>query len=239
MKSYYKTMASSIIKTLFLIDKKKLETKTTDFYHQLEFDVLDTNCYGLNQRITLQNDREKYVLFLQLQRQNREVICRNIGLSCSIKSDWVRCNKEPQYIYAKWPEIKILSNQIYQPLTLLNIVAAATIKIINDFDSSELLFVFNIVKNKVIFIRAGPNHERKLYNFANIVKHFMYKKEIEPILPIEYFVNVIINPVSFCICCGIFQKIEQSLCFCKLCKFLRYAYGFTSNIEKPYHTHTK
>lgn len=55
--------------------------------------------------------------------------------------------------------------KIYQPISLQNIAAATSIKKLNSFKSCELLFVSNTLKNKQLFIRAGPNHERKLYSF--------------------------------------------------------------------------
>lgn len=67
-----------------------------------------------------------------------------------------------------------------------------------------------IVKDKQIFVRAGPYHERKLYNFCNIVKNFIYKKDFVPLAPLEYFENVTLNPAPFCIHCGIFKKIEKA-----------------------------
>lgn len=231
----------AIYKELYLNDKKCWESKRIPLNHQPEFDILDNQCYGYNQRIWIENLNTKNRLFVQLQRQEkssrRNVICRNVQVSFSSRNDWVYPNRLATI--AKWSVIEDLSKNTYQPISLQHIAAATSIKKLNSLESCELLHVFNIVKNKQIFIRAGPNHERKIYNFANIVKHFIYKKiEFEPIAPLEYFEHVIMNPVPFCIHCGIFGKIEKSTCWCNLCNFLRFVGVFTTNIEKSYH-HTK
>lgn len=135
--------------------------------------------------------------------------------------------KKLNHVYASWPVIKNLSENKYEPISLQNIAAAASINKLTTLESCDLLFVFNIVKYKQILVRAGPNHERKIYNFSNIVKHFIYKKDFAPLASLEYFEHVIINPAPFCIHCGIFEKIEKSMCWCSLCNFLRFAGVFT------------
>lgn len=139
-------------------------------------------------------------------------------------------------MYAKWAVIDDLSVKKHEPFKLCNIAAARTINLLKNIEYHELLRIFNSVKNKLIYIRAGQNNERKLYSFSNIVKNFMYKKKIDPLVTLEYFDNVIVNPTPFCIHCGLFKKIEESLCCCKLCNFLRFACVFTAKIERPYHT---
>lgn len=238
------------LKKLYLIDKKKyLKSKEDPFDHfyQPEFDILDTYCYGINRRIMIEDLVEKNRLFVHLQRQTNSysnkkfVICKHVNISFNTRSTWIYCNSQVDpdmhdHAYEKWAVIKDLSQKTYQPMSLQNIAAAKSIKILNNFETCQLFSVFNVVKNKEIFVRAGPNHKRTIYNFANIVKHFIYKKEYEPIVPLEYFEHVKMNPAPFCFNCGLFQKIEMSKCWCNLCEFLRYAGVFTTNIEKPYHT---
>lgn len=231
-------MANASIQELYSNDVKFLKSKKIPLNHRPEFDILDVHCYGYNQRITMEHLNEKDRLFIQLQRlaNCKNVICRSIEVSFATKVDWICCKKR-SYTFAQLAVFEDLSKKkTYQPLCLQNIAAAPSIKILNSLQSHQLLAVFKMVKNKGIFIRAGLNHERKLYSFVNIVKHFMYKKEIEPLASIEYFVNVVVNPSPFCIQCGLFQKIEKSMCWCKVCTFLRIVGVFTSNIEKPYHT---
>lgn len=224
------------IKELFSNDKIFLESKKIPYKHQPEFDLLDSHCYGFNQRINMENLDQKNNLFRQLQRQARgqSVFCKNIKVAFNIKCDWIS-RKTACYMYTKWTKITDLSKNKHQPISLQNIAAAASIKKLIYFESHILFAVFNMVKNKQIFIRAGPDHERKVYNFANIIKNFMYKIEYEPIVSLEYFDHVTLNPAPFCIHCGLFKKIEISMCWCNLCNFLRFACVFTINIEKPYH----
>lgn len=157
------------------------------------------------------------------------MIWERVELLFNTIADWVYRNKL-NHVYASWPVIKDLSkNNYYEPISLQNIAAAGSINKLSTLESYELLNVFNIVKDKQIFVRAGPYHERKLNNFCNIVKNFIYKKDFVPLAPLEYFENVTLNPAPFCIHCGIFKKIEKSMCWCLLCNFLRFAGLFTMN----------
>lgn len=216
--------------------KKLFRGKTKHFRHLPEFDILDVQCYGLNQRITMENSQDKNRMFIHLQHLSRanSVICDRVNLLFNTITDWVYCNRV-NHVYG-WTLLRDLSKNIYEPYRLQNIAAAAGINKLLTLKYCELMIVFNIVKEENILIRAGPNHERKVYNFANVVKHFIYKKKFEPLATLEYFHHIQMNPVPFCIHCGIFKKIEKSLCACALCHFLRYAGVFTSKIERPYHT---
>lgn len=113
------------------------------------------------------------------------------------------------------------------PMSLLDITAAASVQMFKhaSVQSDLLLSIFNSVKKKEIFIRCGPNHERMIYSFANIIKHFIYQKnEFEPFASAKYFENIAMNPIPSCIHCGLFEKIQKSMCWCALCNFLRFAW---------------
>lgn len=222
------------IKELYSNDKIILKSKEIPLKHQPEFDILDFHCYGYNERITMEDLKGKNRLFLRLQREacGRNVFCKNINVAFNIKCYWI-CKKK-LYIYAKWSKITDLSKKSSANISA-KYCRCGIDKKLNYFEGPILLFVFNLVKNKQIIIRAGPDHERKIYNYANIIKNFMYKNEIEPIVPLEYFEHVKVDATPFCIHCGLFQKIQNSMCWCNLCNFLRFAGVFTRNIEKLYH----
>lgn len=230
------------IEKLYLLDKKQLESKEIyESYHRPEFDILDC-CYGYNQRLLMENLKEKNRLFVYLQRwiqsKRKEMICKIIDVSFNITSDWIDCTK-PDHLYAKLCTIEDLSVHQRVPMSLLDITAAAAVQMFKhaSVQSDLLLSIFNSVKKKEIFIRCGPNHERMIYSFANIIKHFIYQKnEFEPFAPAKYFENIAMNPIPFCIHCGLFEKIQKSMCWCPLCNFLRFACVFTKKIEHPYHT---
>lgn len=118
------------INEMYLSDKKYLGTKNIPFNHQPEFDILDIQCYGYNQRIMMENLQEKNRLFVQLLRQEKSlrknVTCKNVEVSLSTISDWVYLNKL-NHIYAKWSVIEDLSLKTYQPISLQNIAAAKSI----------------------------------------------------------------------------------------------------------------
>lgn len=224
-------------------EDKKYEQPIVSYNHQTKLDVLDRICYGRNQRILMENTMEKQRIFRQLKRlvcsRGNNFVCRKIDISFNINcGGWINTKKR-NFLYSMQPVITNLSENIYQPIALQNIAAAGSVKNLNCYGSRELLFVFNIVKRKEIIIRAGPDHERKLYNFAAIIKHFLYRKEFEPIATKQYFEDVTMNPSVFCIHCGIFKKIEKSMCWCSLCNFLRNVGVFTTKIEKPYHATPK
>lgn len=166
------------IKKMYLSDKKELESKEIyNNYHRDEFDILD-RCYGYNQRLLMENLSEKYRLYMNLQRQTKPVICANINVSFNTIVDWIDCRK-PDHLFATLCAIENLSVHQRVPMSLLNIAAAASVKMFNNdsVESDLLLAIFNVVKEKEISIRCGVDHERMIYNFANIIKNFIYKKK--------------------------------------------------------------
>lgn len=231
------------IRKMYLEDKKYGQAIVSRF-HQAEFDILDRFCYGRNQRILTGCPKEKQRLFTYLQRLvclrgGNDIVCSHIDMSFNINScGWIS-TKEKNFLYAKQSVINNLTENIYQPMSLQSFAAAASVKNLNKYNSCELLFVFNVMKRKEIIIRAGPEHERKLYNFAGIIKHFLYRNVFEPIATLQYFQHVTMKPSVFCIHCGMYEKIEKSMCLCSLCNFLRINGVFTSKIEKSYHTTKK
>lgn len=230
---------SSFIKDLYLSNKKTCKRRGNTIHHKVGLDVLDLVSYGYNQRMVMETLSEKKRYFTHFQRylnsEEKSILCKYVKISFSIKSGWIDV-KKPNHAYAEWSAINDLSNNTYSPFSLHNIAAAKAIKTLHCLDTCELLNIFNTVKSKVIFVRAGPNHERTLYNFSSIVRQFMFKKAFEPLAPKIFFEHVVMNPVPFCLDCGFFRKIEKSMCVCGLCNFLRYALVFTLKVEKPYHT---
>lgn len=228
------------IKEMYLFDKQETESNKKKIYidyHRPEFDILD-NCYNYNQRLLMEDLPEKNRLYLNLQRQinsiRKNVVCAHIGISFTTIIDWIDCRASDRP-FAKLCAIENVSVHRYEPLSLQNIAAAASVKILNNVKSCDLFAIFNVLKGKNILIRCGPDHERMIYNFDNIIKNFIYKNKFNSLVPAKYFENVAMDPIPFCIHCGIFKKIQNSMCWCGLCNFLRFACVFTKKIERFCH----
>lgn len=128
-----------------------------------------------------------------------------------------------------------------QPMKLQHIAAASSVHALKKYDSNILLGIYRATKSKQICIRAGKDENRKTlgktYDFARMVKNYIYRQRCERLVSLEYFENIEKRPVPFCIKCGLFKKIMDCRYHmdCTLCAFLKLGAAYTPSVEKPYH----
>lgn len=91
-----------------------------------------------------------------------------------------------------------------------HIAAAASVEQITFTKLPVRLSLHNAIKSRELYIRAGLEHERKIYSSGDIVKNHLYQRICRQLCASKYFANVCLNPTPFGPNCGVYKKIEEN-----------------------------
>lgn len=183
-------------------------------------------------------------------RISRDVLNRNGKTDITCAHTYITYNIPPTFGWLKkgdklYPKSIIkdgrTGEKTYQPLSLQHLAAAKSVGTLILHNLSELYGIFNIVKDKALYVRVGPEHSRKQFKFKTIIKHLLYLKIKEPLVTEDLYMMFYQNPTPICRQCGFCVEIEklESFSRCNFCALLKWAVAPTPMVEKPYHCSVK
>lgn len=231
------------VDNMYLSDKETLEsyqkTVADEWSCRRDCDDPLEHFYSINLQPNTLTDRENVDIFNDILFQIQETGCSGIicgAVELSFTS--TKCDQHITKVESIFPQsvVKDLAKATFNPLSLKHIAAAQAISALKHCKPNILIGVYNATKNQDLYIRVGDVNTRKNYKFANIVKQHIYKQTYEPLVTLQYFKNLELNPAPFCVHCGIIQKIDDVFCCCMLCDLFRGILLFTPIVEKPFHT---
>lgn len=207
-------------------------------HHSEEDDDTDESTYEMNlsvnylrgHRIANSNMYHRWIV-------GREILnrCESDSISVGIPPTYGWITRKETRLYAR-AVVKCLSEEKYQPFSLKHLAAAASIEKLHSVPLEGLIGIYNTFKNQIIQIRSGVEYGRKIYNFNAVVKNYIYKILNCQLVADMYFEKVSIQPKAFCIKCGLFQRIDSSVCDCHFSYFLHHVIMSTAAIEN-YNAH--